>query len=91
MTAALFERVALIGLGLIGSSLSHAIRRAGLARSVVGHARTPETREIGLRLALVEHAYASAAEAAAGADLVILCAPVGAYAALAKEMAPALR
>ena len=50
MTAALFERVALIGLGLIGSSLSHAMRRAGLARSIVGHARTPRTRETGLRL-----------------------------------------
>jgi cyclohexadieny/prephenate dehydrogenase len=91
MTAPLFERVALIGLGLIGSSLSHAMRRAGLAGSIVGHARTPKTRETGLRLGLIEKAYASAAEAVKGADLVVLCAPVGAYAALAQEMAPALR
>jgi cyclohexadieny/prephenate dehydrogenase len=91
MTAPLFERVALIGLGLIGSSLSHAMRRAGLAGSIVGHARTPRTRETGLRLGLVEKAYASAAEAMKGADLVILCAPVGAYAGLAREMALALR
>jgi cyclohexadieny/prephenate dehydrogenase len=91
MTAPLFDRVALIGLGLIGSSLSHAVRRAGLARSIVGHARTERTREIGLRLGLIEQAYATAAEAVRGADLVILCAPVGAYAALAKDMAPALR
>jgi cyclohexadieny/prephenate dehydrogenase len=90
MTAALFERVALIGLGLIGSSLSHAMRRGGLARSIVGHAKTAKTRETGLRLGLIEQAYASAAEAARGADLVILCVPVGAYGELAKAMAPAL-
>jgi cyclohexadieny/prephenate dehydrogenase len=90
MSPPMFERVALIGLGLIGSSLSHAMRRAGLARSIVGHARTPGTREIALRLGLVDTAYATAAEAARGADLVILCAPVGAYAALATEAAPAL-
>jgi cyclohexadieny/prephenate dehydrogenase len=85
-----FERIALIGLGLIGSSLSHAIRRAGLARRIVGHARTAGTRETALRLGLVQEAHATAAEAVRGADLVILCAPVGAYAALAVEMAPAL-
>jgi cyclohexadieny/prephenate dehydrogenase len=94
MTASAFEpfrRVALIGLGLIGSSLSHAMRRAGLARSIVGHAKTARTRETALRLGLVGQAYATAAEAAEGADLVVLCVPVGAYAALAREMAPALR
>ncbi len=90
MSPPMFERVALIGLGLIGSSLSHAMRRAGLARAIVGHARTSATRETALRLGLVETAYATATEAARGADLVILCAPVGAYEALAKEMAPAL-
>jgi cyclohexadieny/prephenate dehydrogenase len=91
MTAPIFERVALIGLGLIGSSLSHAMRRAGLARRIVGHARTGKTRETALRLGLVEAACGTAAEAAEGADLVILCAPIGACAALAKEMAPVLR
>jgi cyclohexadieny/prephenate dehydrogenase len=91
MTFPTFERVALIGLGLIGSSLSHAMRRAGLARSIVGHARTAKTRETALRLGLVETAYATAAEAARGADLVILCAPIGVCGPLAKEMAPALR
>jgi cyclohexadieny/prephenate dehydrogenase len=90
MTAPLFDRVALIGLGLIGSSLSHAMRRAGLARSIVGHARTDTTRDAALRLGLVREAYATAAEAARGADLVVLCSPLGTYAALAKEIAPAL-
>jgi cyclohexadieny/prephenate dehydrogenase len=94
MTAApqpMFERVALIGLGLIGSSLSHAIRRRGLARSVVGHAQSEKTRDTALRIGLVGSVYATAAEAARDADLVILCAPVGACRQLAQDMTPALQ
>ncbi len=90
MSPPMFERVALIGLGLIGSSLSHAMRRGGIARTIVGHARTARTRETALRLGLVDAAHETAAEAAKGADLVILCTPVGTYAALAEEMAPVL-
>jgi cyclohexadieny/prephenate dehydrogenase len=91
MSAQLFERVALIGLGLIGSSLSHAMRRAGLAGTIVGNARTEKTRDTAVRIGLVSSAYATAAEAVRGADLVIMCAPVGACGPLAQEMAPALR
>jgi cyclohexadieny/prephenate dehydrogenase len=94
MTAAaakpMFDRVALIGIGLIGSSLSHAMRRRGLAREIVGHARTEATRATALRLGLVGAAYATASEAAKGADLVILCAPVGVCGTLAREMSVAL-
>jgi cyclohexadieny/prephenate dehydrogenase len=85
-----FDRVALIGIGLIGSSISHAIRRGGLARSLVGAARTEATRKTALRLGLVEEAYARPAEAVEGADLVILCVPVGACGPLAREIAPHL-
>jgi cyclohexadieny/prephenate dehydrogenase len=91
MTAPVFERVALIGLGLIGSSLSHAMRRAGLARSIVGHAQSEKTRDTALRLGLVTSVYASAAEAVEEADLVILCTPIGAYAPIARAIAPALK
>jgi cyclohexadieny/prephenate dehydrogenase len=91
MSAPLFERVALIGLGLIGSSLSHAMRRAGLAAAIVGNAQTPTTRDVALRMGLVSSVYATAAEAARDADLVILCAPIGVCARLAEEMAPVLR
>jgi cyclohexadieny/prephenate dehydrogenase len=91
MTSPMFERVALIGLGLIGSSLSHAMRRRGLARSIVGHAQSERTRDTALRIGLVSSVYAAAGEAARGADLVILCTPVGVCGALAREMAPNLR
>ena len=87
----MFERIALVGIGLIGSSISHASRRAGLAKSIVGSARTPATIATALRLGLIETGYASAAEAAKGADLVILCVPVGLCGAITKEIAPVLR
>jgi cyclohexadieny/prephenate dehydrogenase len=90
MTAPMFERVALIGIGLIGSSLSHAMRRRGLARTIVGHAQSEKTRETALRLGLVASAYASPAEAVRGADLVVLCAPVGACGGIAEKMGPSL-
>ncbi len=85
-----FERVALLGLGLIGSSISHAMRRKGLARVIVGHARTKDTRDTALRIGLVAEAYAAAAEAVKGADLVVMCSPVGVYGVLAAEIAPHL-
>ncbi len=94
MTAAappLFDRVALIGIGLIGSSISHAIRRGKLARSIVGHARSLETRATALKLGLVEQVFATAAEAVGDADLIILCAPVGVCGNIAKQIGPALK
>jgi cyclohexadieny/prephenate dehydrogenase len=90
MRKPLFERVALIGIGLIGSSISHALRRGGLARRIVGCARSEATRATALRLGLVEAAFADPAEAVAGADLVVLCVPVGAYAQISREIAPRL-
>ncbi len=86
----MFKRVALIGMGLIGSSISHALRRGGLAGEIVGHARTAETRATALRLGLVTAAYRSATKAVVGADLVILCSPVGVYGAIAAEIGPHL-
>ncbi len=90
MTAQLFNRIALIGVGLIGSSISHAVRRAGLAAQIVGHARTAETRATALRLGLIDEAFATAADAVKGADLVILCVPVGVCGAVAAEIGPHL-
>ena len=89
--APMFERVALIGLGLIGSSLSHAMRRGGLARAIVGHAQTERTRATAVRLGLANPVYATAAEAARDADLVILCVPVGACGDVAREIGPSLK
>ncbi|MCC5967489.1 MAG: prephenate/arogenate dehydrogenase family protein [Natronohydrobacter sp.] len=87
---ALYRRVAFVGLGLIASSMAHAIRRAGLADGMTGTARSPETRAIAAEIGLVDQVYTTAAEAVEGADLVVLCVPVGAMADVAREIAPHL-
>lgn len=86
----LFGRVALVGLGLIGASLAWAIRRDGVAREIAGYARSADTRAAAARLGFLDRVCDSAAEAARGADVVVLCTPVGAMAAVAAEIAPAL-
>ncbi|OWY15106.1 cyclohexadienyl dehydrogenase [Thioclava sp. JM3] len=83
----LYQRVALIGLGLIASSMAHAMREKGLAGEIVGHARSAETRDTALEIGLVDAVYETAAEAVAGADLVVLCVPVGAMDKIAEEIA----
>ena len=85
-----FQRVALIGIGLIGSSISHACRRAGLAREIVGSARTLATVDTAKRLGLIDEGFATAREAVRGADLVIVCVPVGLCGAIAQEIGSAL-
>lgn len=86
-----FEKVALIGLGLIGGSLGHAMKRAGLARHVAGYARSEATRARALEIGFVDSVHASAAEAAKDADLVVVCTPVGALGQVAAEIEPHLK
>ncbi|WP_297971748.1 prephenate/arogenate dehydrogenase family protein [uncultured Amaricoccus sp.] len=84
-----YRHVALIGLGLIASSIAHAIRRTGEPVRITGYARTAGTRAEAARLGIAE-IRDSAAEAVAGADLVILCVPVGAMGDVAEAVAPHL-
>ncbi|EAQ04315.1 prephenate dehydrogenase [Pseudooceanicola batsensis HTCC2597] len=86
-----YDRVALIGLGLIASSMFWAIRKAGLAGEVTGYARSEQTRETARRIGLCDRVCDSAAEAVDGADLVVLCVPVGAMDSVAREIAPVLK
>src|SRR5262249_38631921 len=78
--APLFQRVALLGLGLIGSSLAHAMRRHGLAGHIAGHARSQRTRDKARELGFVDSIYDTPGECVQGADLVVVCVPIGAYA-----------
>jgi cyclohexadieny/prephenate dehydrogenase len=87
----MFEQVALIGLGLIGSSISHAIRRAGLAERITGSARSEATRKAAERLKLCDAVFTDPVEAVKGADLVIFCTPVGTFGALSEAISPHLR
>ena len=88
--AQLYDKVALIGLGLIASSMAHAMRRGGLAGTITGFARSAETRAIAREIGLCE-VHDTAAGAVEGADLVVLCVPVGAMEAAMREIAPALK
>ena len=87
----LFRRVALIGIGLIGSSLSHVIRRDGLAEHIAVAARTQQTLDKAMELGLADSVTLDAGQAVEDADLVVLCAPLGAYAGIAAAIGPALK
>lgn len=85
-----FRKLALIGIGLIGSSIALAARRQGLVDVISIMTRRQETLDEARDLNLGDIYTLDAAEAVRGADLVILCAPVGAYDTLARAIAPAL-
>jgi len=89
-SATLYNRLALIGVGLIGSSIARAARAQGAARSIVATARSPQTRRRVVELGLADQVVESNAAAVEGADLVILCIPVGVCGTVAKEIAPHL-
>ena len=78
------KRLALIGIGLIGSSLARGARKFGLADEIVVQSRRAETVKTAERLKLGDRYTTSAAEAATGADLVIASVPVGASGDVAK-------
>lgn len=86
----LFNRLALIGVGLIGSSIARAARAQGVVREIVASARSAATRRRVAELGLADQVMETNAAAAAGADLVILCVPVGACGEVAKQIAPQL-
>ena len=86
----LFERAALIGIGLIGSSLARRMRRDGLARTIVCNAKSERSRKLACELAIVDAAYDSPAEAVRDADLVVLCTPLGVYGTIAAAIEPHL-
>ena len=86
----LFNRLALIGTGLIGSSIARAARAQGAVHEVVATARSAATRRRVAELGLANQVVETNAAAVAGADLVIVCVPVGACGAVAEEIGPHL-
>jgi cyclohexadieny/prephenate dehydrogenase len=85
-----FARVALIGMGLIGSSLARVMKRKALARRIIGCARSAATRAKALELDLAESMHEDPAEAVRDADLVVICTPLGTYEEIARAIAPNL-
>ena len=91
MTKPLFDTIAIVGLGLIGSSIARAARAQGAVRSIVATARSPQTRKRVVELGIADKVVETNAEAVEGADLVIVCVPVGVCGAVAKEIGPHLK
>ncbi|MHA1108076.1 MAG: prephenate dehydrogenase/arogenate dehydrogenase family protein, partial [Alphaproteobacteria bacterium] len=91
MSKRLFERVALIGLGLEGSSLGHVMKRESLAGHIAGCARTQATLDKAIELGFVDSVDTDPAAVVADADLVVLCTPVSAFGDLAAKFRPALK
>ncbi len=87
----LFKRLVLVGIGLIGSSVARiAMEKREIAAEIVANARTQKTLDRVMELGIADRVEMDPAKAVAGADCVMLCAPVGAYAALAEAIAPHL-
>jgi cyclohexadieny/prephenate dehydrogenase len=84
--APLFARLALIGVGLIGSSIARAARAQKLVGSIVATARSAKTRRRVMELGLADQVVDTSAAAVEGADLVIVCIPVGQCGAAAQEI-----
>ena len=91
MSDKLFDCVALIGIGLIGSSLARVLRRDSPNTKIVACARRPETLAAVRRLELADDATDDPAEAAAGADIIVIATPLSAYAAIGERIKPALK
>ena len=91
MSDKLFDCVALIGIGLIGSSLARVLRRDSPDTKIVACARRPDTLAAVRRLELADDATDDPAEAAAGADIIVIATPLSAYAAIGERIKPALK
>jgi cyclohexadieny/prephenate dehydrogenase len=91
MSEKLFDRVALIGIGLIGSSLARVLRRDSPATRIVVCARRAETLDTARRLGLADETTDDPAAAVDGADLVVLATPLSAYGEIAMRIGPSLR
>ncbi len=90
-TGPLFTKVALLGLGLIGSSMAHAMRRGSLAGHIAGHAHTEATRKRAGEIGFCHSIHEDPKDAVRDADLVVLCTPVGAFGDVAQAAAAALK
>jgi prephenate dehydrogenase len=83
-----WRRVAIVGVGLIGGSIALALRKRGLAKEVVGVGRRAASLDVAKAVGTIDEATTELAAGVTGADLVVVCAPVGHIAPLVEELAP---
>ncbi|MCG8668890.1 MAG: bifunctional prephenate dehydrogenase/3-phosphoshikimate 1-carboxyvinyltransferase [Pseudomonadales bacterium] len=90
MSDQVFDRVVVVGLGLIGGSFAAALKKAGRVQQVIGVSRSKSTLDKGLELGVIDQAEPDIAKAVVGADLVMLTAPIGVTQTLLEKMKPGL-
>lgn len=91
MTKPVFNKVAIIGLGLIGSSFACALKEQGMAKHISGSARSQYTREVAVNAGIVDSAFENPAQAVVDAELVFLAIPVQSTASVLSAVKPVLR
>ena len=91
MTEPVFDRLAIIGTGLIGSSIARAARAQNAVRTIVATSHSPKTRKRIAELGIADKVAETNAEAVKDADLVIVCVPVGVCGEVAREIGPHLK
>src|SRR5687767_11092660 len=84
------KRLSVLGVGLLGGSIGLAVRRVVKDCVIIGYGHRGSTLQDALEMGAIHHATSSAAAAVRGADLVILCTPVGLFGDLLREIGPAL-
>lgn len=89
--AAIFDRITFIGIGLIGSSMARVIKRDGLANHITVTTRSQGTLDRAIELGLCDSGTLDMAEAVRDADLIMICTPMGAFAAIGAEIAGSLK
>ena len=88
---ALFDKVTLIGIGLIGSSIARVIKRDKIARHLVAVAKSKKTIDTVLKLGIADSVTLDSSEAVKDADMVMLCSPLGTYKKIMREIGPNLK
>ena len=82
----IFDTVAIVGIGLIGSSIARGIQKNKIARNVFGYAKTASTRAKARELGYMDKIFDTLVETVNDADLIILCAPVGSNAEIMRNI-----
>ncbi len=85
------QNIAILGIGLMGASLSLGLKKRGFSGRILGYARREETRVQALESGVADEVFADPAEAVLGADIVVICVPIWTIAKLAEEIVPALK
>ena len=86
-----FNKVSIVGVGLLGGSLAKVIRKVGLSKSIIGYGRNKANLEEAKKLGIIDHAAIDIQSAVKDADLIVLCSPVQTISHLVMEMAPYIK